>query len=114
MALDFLKKPRILQVPGHGVRTLGSHVASDQGHVHKAVAHMMSWAKVTRQISEPGFLEQDLLSSLKRVLHVARKSGGPALERRWSGTFDEDSASLHHGRGQASGPTGGPLARRRA
>ena len=56
IAPDSLKKPRVVQVPGHGVRTLGSHAASDQGHVHKALARMRNRVNVTKQISATVFL----------------------------------------------------------
>ena len=56
-------------------------MASDRGHVHKALARMMNWVKVTRQISETEFREHDLLSS-RNVLVM---SNGNQAARHLSG-----------------------------
>ena len=49
------------------VRTLGSSAGADQTHVMQAVARMVNWVKVTKEISATEFPQHDLLSALKVV-----------------------------------------------
>ena len=53
--------------------------------MHKALARMMNWAKVTRQIYETEFPERDLVSSL----NVLFMSNGNQAARHLSGTDRE-------------------------
>ena len=62
VALEFLKRPRALQSPA--LRTIGSHAGADPASVMQALARMVSWVKVTKQISETEFPEHYLLSTL--------------------------------------------------
>ena len=64
VALDFLKQPRVLQVPGQVLRTLGSKSGADERHVLSALARLVNWVTVTRQISATEFPENDALSAL--------------------------------------------------
>jgi hypothetical protein len=64
VALDFLKHARVLQVPGQTLRTLGSKSGADEQNVLFALARMVNWVTLTRQISSTEFPENDALSAL--------------------------------------------------
>jgi hypothetical protein len=64
VALDFLKQPRALQIPGQVLRTLGSQAGADEHNVLLALARMVNWVTVTQQIASTEFPENDALSAL--------------------------------------------------
>ena len=64
VALDFLKHPRVLQVPGQALRTLGSKSGVDEQNVLLALARMVNWVTLTQRISSTEFPENDALSAL--------------------------------------------------
>ena len=57
VALEFLKRPRVLETLA--LRTIGSVAGADKTQVMQAVARMVNWVKVTKQISDTEFPQHD-------------------------------------------------------
>ena len=77
VALEFLKQPRVLQVPGRVLRTLGSKAGAAETDVLRALARMVNWVKVTQQIAETEFPQHDLLSAFN-VFFISSVGGSEA------------------------------------
>ena len=88
VAVDFLKQSRVLQIPGQVLRTLGSKSGAAERDVLWALARMVNWVKVTRQISLTEFPENDALSALD-VFFITAAANTP---RRMT---EEDRKALH-------------------
>jgi hypothetical protein len=81
VALDFLKQPRVLHVPGRELRTMGSKAGAADTDVLRALARMVNWVKVTQQIAETEFPQHDLLSAFN-VFFISSVGGSEARRLR--------------------------------
>jgi hypothetical protein len=76
-ALDYLQRARVLEVPGQGLKTLGSARA---GAAHDAVlraqARMTNWVKVMQEISATEFPDYDLLAQFSVFSIKPQRSPG--------------------------------------
>ena len=85
--LQFLRHPRVIQVPGHVLRTLGSKAEASEADVLRALARMVNWVSVTRHIAETEFPQHDLLSAFN-VFFISSVKGS---EARHLNTTDRES-----------------------
>ena len=90
VALEFLKRPRVLEAPV--VRTRGCAAGVSEAQVMLALAQMVSWVKVTKQISDTEFPQHDLLSALK-VLCLRPAADGSSNRARGLSADDEINLS---------------------
>ena len=90
MALEFLKRPRVLETLV--VRTLGCTAGASEAHIMLALSRMVSWVKVTKQISDTEFPQHDLLSALK-VLYLRPAADGSSNRARGLSAQDEGALS---------------------
>ena len=116
VALEFLKRPRVLETPV--VRTLGCTAGVCETHVMLALARMVNWVKVTKQISDTEFPQHDLLSALK-VLCLRPAADGSSNRARGFECGRRDKSEQARAvsqcrRGHVDLPNTGALARRAA
>ena len=65
IALEYLCRPRVIEVPGKCLRSLGCKSGADETNTTRALARMANWVKVTHEISKTEFPDYDVLAKFQ-------------------------------------------------
>ena len=101
--MEYLRSPRIIEVPGKCLRSLGCKSGADETNTTRALARMANWVKVTHEISKTEFPDYDVLAKFQPFFvsntsntSTANAQNDAAMLPYIAKVFNVDSTKLIH------------------
>ena len=89
IALEYLHAPRIIEVPGKYLRSLGCKSGAGENSTTRALARMANWVQVTNDISRTEFIAYGVLAKFQDIF--VTDTGNPS-----SANAPSDAANCRH------------------